>query len=165
MQTPLLTENKVHPAGPAFRLACAADLVIAAESARFTVAYTGVGLVPDGSCSFFLPRLVGLRRSQELMLTRRILGAAEALEWNLVTRVVPDDDLQAESAKLAAGFAAGPTRAFGGVKRLLIASSGDHLESQMEREARCIADAARSADAKEGIAAFVEKRKPQFVGK
>ena len=129
------------------------------------MAYTGVGLSPDGSCSFFLPRLVGLRRSQELMLTRKVLGAAEALDWNLVTRVVPDDDLEAESAKLAAQFAAGPTRAFGGVKRLLIASSGDHLESQMEHEARCIADAARGADAREGIAAFLEKRAARFVGR
>ena len=165
MDAPVVSAVNGVAAGAGFSLACAADMVLAAESARFTVAYTGVGLSPDGSCSFFLPRLVGLRRSQELMLTRRILEASEALDWNLVTRVVPDDDLEAESAKLAAQLAAGPTLAFGGVKRLLLHSSGDHLESQMEHEARCIADAARSADAREGIAAFLEKRAAGFVGK
>jgi 2-(1,2-epoxy-1,2-dihydrophenyl)acetyl-CoA isomerase len=128
------------------------------------VAYTTVGLSPDGSCSVFLPRLVGLRRAQELMLTRRVLGASEALEWNLVNRVVPDDALEEESFKLATELAAGPTRAFGSVKRLLLRSSGDHLESQMEQEARSIADAARSADAREGIAAFLEKRAADFAG-
>jgi 2-(1,2-epoxy-1,2-dihydrophenyl)acetyl-CoA isomerase len=164
MDAPVVSAVKGVAAGAGFSLACAADMVIAAESARFTVAYTGVGLTPDGSCSFFLPRLIGLRRSQELMLTRRILSASEALDWNLVTRVVPDDDLEAESEELVAQLAAGPTRAFGGVKRLLLGSAGDHLESQMEKEARCIADAARSADAKEGIAAFLDKRKPDFTG-
>jgi 2-(1,2-epoxy-1,2-dihydrophenyl)acetyl-CoA isomerase len=163
MDAPVVSAVKGVAAGAGFSLACAADMVIAAESARFTVAYTGVGLTPDGSCSFFLPRLIGLRRTQELMMTRRILSASEALDWNLVTRVVPDDELEAESEKLVAQLAAGPTRAFGGVKRLLLGSAGDHLESQMEKEARCIADAARSADGKEGIAAFLEKRKPNFT--
>ena len=165
MDAPVVSAVKGVAAGAGFSLACAADMVIASESARFTVAYAGVGLSPDGSCSFFLPRLVGLRRAQELMMTRRILKASEALDWNLVTRVVPDDDLEDEVSKLAAQLAAGPTAAFGSVKRLLLQSSGDHLESQMEREARCIADAARSPDGKEGIAAFLEKRKADFAGK
>jgi 2-(1,2-epoxy-1,2-dihydrophenyl)acetyl-CoA isomerase len=164
MDAPVLSAVRGFAAGAGFSLACAADVVIAAESARFTVAYTGVGLSPDGGCSFFLPRLIGLRRAQELMLTRRVLAASEALEWNLVTRVVPDDALEAESSELAAQLAAGPTRAFGSVKRLLLRSSGDHLESQMEQEARCIADAARSADGREGIAAFLEKRPADFAG-
>ena len=140
-------------------------MVVAAESARFALAYTGAGLTPDGSASFFLPRLIGLRRAQELMLTRRVLTAPEALDWNLITRVVPDANLATESFHLAAELARGPTLAFGGAKRLLLQSSGDHLESQMEREARSIADAARSADAREGIAAFLEKRTPSFNGK
>jgi 2-(1,2-epoxy-1,2-dihydrophenyl)acetyl-CoA isomerase len=165
MDAPVVSAVKGVAAGAGFSLACAADMVIAAESARFTVAYAGVGLSPDGSCSFFLPRLIGLRRTQELMLTRRILRASEALDWNLVTRVVPDEALEAESSELAAQLAAGPTRAFGNAKRLLLRSSGDHLESQMEQEARCIADAARSADGKEGIAAFLEKREADFAGR
>jgi 2-(1,2-epoxy-1,2-dihydrophenyl)acetyl-CoA isomerase len=165
MDAPVVSAVRGFAAGAGFSLACAADMVLAAESARFTVAYTSVGLVPDGSCTFFLPRLIGLRRAQEIMLTRRVLEASEALDWNLVTRVVPDDDLQGESLKLAAQLAAGPTRAFGSVKRLLLHSAGDHLESQMEQEARCIADAARGADGKEGIAAFLDKRPPSFAGK
>jgi 2-(1,2-epoxy-1,2-dihydrophenyl)acetyl-CoA isomerase len=164
MDAPVVSAVQGSAAGAGLSLACAADMVIAAESARFTVAYTSVGLVPDGSCTFFLPRLVGLRRAQEMMLTRRVLGASEALDWHLVTRVVPDADLQEESSELAAQLAAGPTRAFGAVKRLLLHSAGDHLESQMEQEARAIADAARGADGKEGIAAFLEKRAAAFIG-
>jgi 2-(1,2-epoxy-1,2-dihydrophenyl)acetyl-CoA isomerase len=164
MDAPVVSAVQGSAAGAGLSLACAADMVIAAESARFTVAYTNVGLVPDGSCTFFLPRLVGLRRAQEMMLTRRVLGASEALDWHLVTRVVPDGELQEESSKLAAQLAAGPTRAFGAVKRLLLHSAGDHLESQMEQEARAIADAARGADGKEGIAAFLEKRAAEFIG-
>jgi len=164
MDAPVVSAVQGFAAGAGFSLACAADMVIAAESARFTVAYTAVGLIPDGSCSFFLPRLIGLRRAQEMMLTRRVLGASEALDWNLVTRVVPDDDLHDESSKLATQLAAGPTRAFGGVKRLLLGSAGDHLESLLEQEARAIADAGRGADGKEGIAAFLEKRSAKFVG-
>jgi 2-(1,2-epoxy-1,2-dihydrophenyl)acetyl-CoA isomerase len=164
MDAPVVSAVKGAAAGAGFSLACAADMVIAAESARFTVAYTAVGLTPDGSCTFFLPRLVGLRRAQELMLTRRVLAAEEALEWNLISRVVADDELESASLETAAQLAAGPTRAFGGVKRLLLSSAGDHLESQMELEARSIADAARSADGKEGIAAFLAKRKADFTG-
>ncbi len=165
MDAPVVSAVKGAAAGAGFSLAIAADMVVAAESARFTVAYTSVGLSPDGSCTFFLPRLVGLRRAQELMLTRRTLDAREALDWNLVSRVVPDEDLQTEAEKLAAQLAAGPTRAFGRVKQLLLRSAGDHLETLMEHEARCIADSARGAEGKEGIAAFLGKRAPEFVGK
>jgi 2-(1,2-epoxy-1,2-dihydrophenyl)acetyl-CoA isomerase len=165
MNAPVVSAVNGFAAGAGFSLACGADVVVAAESARFALAYAGVGLTPDGSASFFLPRLIGLRRAQELMLTRRVLTASEALDWNLITRVVADGDLSEESFKLAAELAKGPTLAFGGAKRLLLRSSGDHLESQMEHEARSIADAARSADGREGIAAFLEKRAPGFVGR
>lgn len=165
MNAPVVAAVNGVAAGAGFSLACSADMVLAADSARFTLAYTGVGLSPDGSASFVLPRLVGLRRAQELMLTGRVLSAAEALDWGLVTRVVPGETLATESLAMARELAQGPTLAFGSVKRLLLQSAGDHLESQMEREARCIADAARSADAREGIAAFLEKRTPRFVGR
>jgi 2-(1,2-epoxy-1,2-dihydrophenyl)acetyl-CoA isomerase len=164
MNAPVVCAVNGFAAGAGFSLACGADIVVAAESARFTLAYTGVGLTPDGSVSFVLPRLIGLRRAQELMLTRRVLTAGEALDWHLITRVVPDENLAAESLALAVELARGPTLAFGGVKRLLLQSAGDHLETQMEREARSIADAARSNDAREGIAAFLEKRAASFVG-
>ncbi len=151
-------------AGAGFSLTTAADLVIASESARFTLAYTQVGLTPDGSSTHFLPRLVGHRRSLELMLLNPVLKAREALDWGLVNRVVADDELEAESTALAERLAAGPTLAYGATKRLLAASAPSALETQMELESRAIADAARTRDAKAGIKAFFAREKPTFRG-
>ncbi len=164
MRAPVVSAVNGTAAGAGLGLACAADLVVAGASTKFTMAYTRVGLVPDGSSTYFLPRLIGMRRTLDLMLTNRVLSAEEALEWGLVTRVVPDDALQSDAEALARGLAAGPTQAFGAVKRLVHESANDTLESQMERESRAIADAARTSDAREGIAAFLEKRKPHFTG-
>ena len=164
MDAPVVTAINGMAAGAGFSFAVAGDLAIAAESARFTMAYTRAGLTPDGSSTYFVSRLAGLRRAQELMLTNRMLSAQEALDWGLVTRVVPDDALQDEAMKLATELAAGPTCAFGKVKRLLLKSTGDSLESQMEAEAMAIADAARTADGQEGIAAFLAKRPAAFTG-
>ena len=165
MDAPLITAVNGAAAGAGLSLACAGDLVLAAESAKFTMAYTAAGLTPDGGSTFLLPRLIGLRRSQELILTNRRLSAEEAREWGLVTQVVADAELAAESERLAGQIAQGPTLAFGSAKRLLLRSSGDALEAQMEFEARAIADAARSEDGREGIGAFLEKRKPAFRGR
>ena len=164
MDAPLVVAVNGIAAGAGMSLAIAGDLVLAAESAGFVMAYTAAGLSPDASSSYFLPRLVGLRRAQELMLTNRRLSAAEALEWGLVTRVVGDADLLGEARSLAKAIAQGPTRAFGTVKALLHESLGGNLETQMEREARGIVAMGRSADGREGVRAFVEKRKPIFVG-
>jgi 2-(1,2-epoxy-1,2-dihydrophenyl)acetyl-CoA isomerase len=164
MDAPLITAVNGAAAGAGLSLALAGDLVVAAESARFTLAYTAAGLTPDGGSTFLLPRLIGLRRAQELVLTNRRLSAAEALDWGLVTQVVPDDQLLRTAGELAARMAAGPTLAFGSAKRLLLRSTGDALEAQMEHEARGIADAARSDDGREGIAAFLAKRAPAFRG-
>jgi len=151
-------------AGAGFSLTTAADLVVASESARFTLAYTQVGLTPDGSSTHFLPRLIGRRRALELMLLNRALTAEEALDWGLVNQVVPDDELEAASEKLAKRLAAGPTLAFGATKRLIAASDPDVLETQMELESRAIADASRTNDAKAGIQAFFAKERPTFAG-
>jgi 2-(1,2-epoxy-1,2-dihydrophenyl)acetyl-CoA isomerase len=164
MDAPLVSAVNGVAAGAGMSLACAADLSLAAASARFTMAYTRAGLTPDGSATFFLSRLVGLRRAQELMLTNRMLSAPEAAEWGLVNRVVTDETLLDEARSLARSLAEGPTRAFGQVKRLLLLGEGNALEAQMEHEARAIADAARGADGREGIAAFLEKRPPRFGG-
>jgi 2-(1,2-epoxy-1,2-dihydrophenyl)acetyl-CoA isomerase len=164
MDAPVIAAVNGVAAGAGMSLACAADIVLAAESARFTMAYTRLGFTPDGSSTFFLARLIGLRRAQELLLTNRMLTASEALAWNLVTRVVPDAALSAEADKLARELAAGPTRAFGGVKRLLLAAASNGLETQMELETELITAAARGADGREGPAAFVAKRPPRFVG-
>jgi 2-(1,2-epoxy-1,2-dihydrophenyl)acetyl-CoA isomerase len=145
-------------------IALSADLVVAAESARFTMAYTAQGLTPDGSSTYFLPRLVGFRRAMELMTTNRVLSAAEALDWGIVNEVVPDAEVMARAEALAASLAAGPGLAFAGVKKLLHAGWTESLESQMERETRTITGIAHSKDAHEGIAAFVAKRPANFCG-
>jgi len=164
MRAPLVVAVNGTAAGAGFSLAACGDLVLAARSAKFTMAYTAAGLVPDGSSSYFLPRIVGLRRTQELMLTNRRLSAEEALEWGLLTRVVEDAELAAETDALAAGLAAGPTRAFGAVKKLLACSFDSALETQMELEGTEIADAAVTPDGREGVAAFLGKRTPTFSG-
>lgn len=164
MRAPLIVAVNGAAAGAGFSLAACGDLVLAARSAKFSMAYTGAGLVPDGSASYFLPRIVGLRRAQELILTNRRLGAEEALEWGLLTRVVEDAELAAEAEKLAAQIAAGPTGAYGAVKKLLATSFDTTLETQMELEGAAIAAASISRDGQEGVAAFLGKRAPVFTG-
>ena len=165
MRAPVVAAVQGHAAGAGFSLAAACDLVLAASTARFTMAYTRAGLVPDGSSTYFLPRLIGRRRTLELMLTNRTLGAAEAVEWGLVNRVVPDAELAGEALALARELAQGATGAYGAVKRVVLRSESETLESQMEIEARAIADAARSADGQEGIRAFLDKRPARFTGR
>lgn len=165
MDAPLVAAVNGVAAGGGFGLACMADVVLAAESARFCAAYTRSGLAADTSTTYFLPRMVGMRRAAELLLTNPTLSASEAAACGLVTRVVPDEKLLAESTALATELAAGATRAYGLVKKLLQSSFGETLESQMEYEARAIAESARSEDVAEGIRAFSEKRKPVFRGR
>ena len=149
-------------AGAGFSLALCGDLVLAAESASFTMAYTRVGLSPDGSASYALPRLVGTVRAKELMLTNRTLAAPDALQWGLVTEVVADDELTARTDELATTMATTCSGSTGGVKALLLASLGNGLEEQMELEGRLIADRADSVDGREGVDAFLAKRAPDF---
>lgn len=163
MNAPLVVAVNGAAAGAGFSMAIFGDIVLAAESAKFTVAYTGIGASPDGSSSYFLPRIVGLRRAQELMLTNRRLSAAEALDWGLVTRTVADEDLLAEAEKLAAQLAAGPRQSHGVIKQLLISTFNESLETQMELESRGIAASLSNSDGQEGIAAFLGKRKPSFT--
>ncbi len=164
MDAPLIVAVNGTAAGAGFSLAMAGDIVISAESAKFVSAYTRSALSPDGSSTYFLPRAIGLRRAAELLLTNRTLSAAEALDWQLITRVVPDKDLLTEATQLGRDLAAGPTLAYGRVKQMLLATFGESLESQMETEARNITDMSRSKDTTEGIAAFVEKRPPNYSG-
>ncbi len=164
MKAPLIIAVNGMAAGAGFSLAVTGDLVLAAESAKFTMAYTAAGLSPDGSSSYFLPRLIGLRRTQELMLTNRRLSAAEALDWGLITRLVDDEQLADEALKVAQQFAQGPTNAFSTVKKLLLTSSENSLETQMELEARGIAAMTTTEDGREGITAFTEKRVPTYTG-
>ncbi len=164
MDAPVIAAINGMAAGAGFSLAVAADLAIAKESAGFTMAYTNAGLAPDGSSTFFLPRRIGDRRARELMLTNRMLTAAEAVDWGVINQAVPDAEFDETVATLAARLAKGPTRAFGAVKSMLNETFEHGLESQMELEARAISSMAETADGREGIAAFLEKRKPEFNG-
>jgi 2-(1,2-epoxy-1,2-dihydrophenyl)acetyl-CoA isomerase len=164
MDAPTVVAVGGAAAGAGFSLVCATDLAVAGESAKFTLAYTGAGLVPDGSSTYFLPRLIGRRRAAELMLLNRRLTAAEALDWGIVNQVVPDGEVDATAGKLAAKLAQGPTLAFGKVKELLTSSGSESLETQMELEGRGISGSARTADGREGVSAFLAKRPPKFTG-
>jgi 2-(1,2-epoxy-1,2-dihydrophenyl)acetyl-CoA isomerase len=164
LDAPLITAVRGAAAGGGMSLAIAGDVVLAAESARFTMAYTAIGFPPDGGSSWTLPRVVGLRRATELMLLNETLDAAAARDLGLVTRVVGDDALDAEAEALAQRLANGPTAAHGAVKRLLRESWRTSLHDQLELEARTIAALAASADGREGVAAFLEKRAPHFEG-
>lgn len=164
MDVPVIAAVNGVAAGAGMSLACAADVMLVAQSARFTVAYTRLGFAPDGGSTFFLARLVGMRRAQELMLENRLLSASEAVEWGLATRVLPDADFAAEAMRYAKQVAAGPTRAFGAVKRLLLSSATSDLEAQMEHETRELVLTGRSADGQEGVAAFAARRPARFTG-
>ncbi len=148
--------------GAGLSMVAALDLVVAGESARFTMGYTAAGLSPDGTSTFFLSRVVGLRRATELVLTNRMLSAVEAFDWGLVNEVVEDDRVIERATELARSLAAGPTAAFGKAKRLLVAGASQALEAAMEAESFAIAEQIRHPEAAEGVAAFLEKRPPRF---
>jgi 2-(1,2-epoxy-1,2-dihydrophenyl)acetyl-CoA isomerase len=165
MDAPVIAAINGTAAGGGLSLALATDITVAAESAKFTMAYTRVGLVPDGASTYFLARLVGLRRAKEMVLLNTVLSAQQALEWGLVNQVVADELVLPTALGIAQQLATGPTRAFGKAKRLLLSGATESLESQMEKESRGIAAMVGSADGQEGIAAFLGKRMPEFTGK
>ena len=165
MDPPLIGVINGVAAGAGMSMACACDLVLAAESSRFTMAYTRAGLTPDGSSTYFLSRAVGMKRATELVLTNRMLSAQEAYEWGIVNQVVADAELMSRATELATSLAAGATGAFGAAKRLLHNGWTETVETQMELEAQAIAARAHTADGDEGITAFLEKRAPNFSGK
>ena len=162
LDAPVVIAVQGPAAGAGLGLVCAGDVVIAAESARFLMAYTAAGLTPDGSSSYFLPRLVGLRRALDLTLTNRPISAREGLEWGLVSRVVADHDVASEAERLAAALAAGPTLAFGASKRLL--RSGGDLRAHLNLERETLFHSAGTADGREGVRAFAERRTATFTG-
>jgi 2-(1,2-epoxy-1,2-dihydrophenyl)acetyl-CoA isomerase len=162
---PVLTAVNGVAAGGGLSLAIAGDLVLAAESARFTMAYSRIAATPDGSSTYWLPRLIGVRRAVELFYTNRALTAKEALEWGLVTRVVPDAELADATRKLAGELAQGPTHALGQGKLLFHRSTTESLETQMELESQAIAACGHTEDFAEGVRAFAAKRPPAFKGR
>lgn len=165
MDAPLVAAVSGSAGGAGMSLVAACDLVVAGQSAKFTMGYTRAGLVPDGTSSFYLARVVGLRRAMDLVLTNRVLSAPEAESWGLVNRVVPDDEVQSAARALAEQLAAGPTRALGLAKRVIYEGAHSALEAAMERESMAIATAAGTRDAREGIEAFLNKRPAVFEGR
>lgn len=165
MDAPVVGAINGTAAGGGFSLALTTDIAVAAESAKFTMAYTKAGLAPDGSSSYFLARMVGLRRAKEMALLNPVLSAGQAMEWGFINQVVADDLVLTAALEMAHRLAKGPTRSFGETKRLILSGATESLESQMERESRAIAAMAGSADGREGVAAFIAKRTPLFRGK
>jgi len=154
--------------GPAVGIGCSlalcCDLIVAGESAYFLLAFVNIGLVPDGGSSLFVPTRVGMARASELSMLGERLAAPKALEWGLINRVVPDDELDAHAKELAARLAAGPTSSYAGTKRQLNNWLYSRMEEQLELEARIQQEMAGSADFVEGAMAFAERRAPRFSG-
>ncbi len=162
MNKPLVTAINGPAGGAGVSLAILGDIALAAKSAHFTLAYSAIGLSPDGGATWLLPRLIGLRRAQEMALLNKRYSAEEAAAAGLVTRVVDDDALASETDALAERLASSATKALGRARSLLLSSFTSTLEAQLEAEARSIVEAGQSAEAREGIRAFLEKRKPDF---
>jgi len=162
MNKPLVTAVNGPAAGAGLSLAIMGDIVLAARHAHFTFGYGAIGFSPDGGASWLLPRLIGLRRTQELVLTNRRVSAEEAAEMGLITRVTEPGEIHQEALRVAKACADGPTRAFGRTRALLLDSFSTTLETQMEREARAIACSSGDPEGQEGVAAFLDKRAPTF---
>lgn len=165
MRKPVIAAVQGAAAGFGFSLVCAADYVLAADDAYFAPAYTRIGLPGDGGVSYFLPRIVGERRALDIILLGERFDAAKALDWGLVNRIVPLAELGAETDRLARRLADGPTLALGLAKHLVRGSLDRTWDEQSALEAAAVTDAVDSADHREGLLAFVEKRKPRFTGR
>jgi len=150
-------------AGANFALAC--DLVIAARSASFLQAFSKIALVPDCGGTYWLPRLAGLQRAMGMALLAERVSAEDAERWGLVWKVVDDEKLMDEAAQLARTLAAGPTHTYGRIKQALYASPGNSLEQQLDLERDFQREVGRHGDYREGVAAFLEKRKASFTGR
>ena len=151
--------------GGSVALTAMADFSLAARSARFYAAYNAIGFVSDGGGSYFLPRRVGTRRAAEFLMLNQMWSAEQAAEYGLVTRVVDDAALEGDALALAQQLAAGPTRTFGEMKRLLLSTHDQPLEAQLELEARSIALCAKTDDSWNAIQAVMAKRRPEFSGR
>ena len=164
LEKPVIAAVNGACAGAGLSLACACDIRIASDAASFVPGFIGIGLVPDAGGTYFVHRLLGASRAFEWMSSNRRLSAAEAHEWGLVSEVVAADALAARAAELAGMYAALPTRGIGMTKRLFDNADTATLEEQLELEAQLQAAATQTEDFREGVAAFLEKRTPNFTG-
>jgi 2-(1,2-epoxy-1,2-dihydrophenyl)acetyl-CoA isomerase len=165
MPKPVIASVNGAAVGIGCSLALCCDLIVAAESAYFLLAFVNIGLVPDGGSSLFVPARVGMARATELAMLGERLPAGEALEWGLINRVVPDERLGEETAALAARLAGGPTRSYAGTKRQLNNWLYSRMPEQLELEAQIQREMSGSDDFLEGALAFVQKRPARFAGR
>lgn len=165
MEKPVIASVAGAAAGAGMSMMMASDLAVAADNAVFRMSYTVIGASPDGSGTYTMPRLIGVRRAMEMAMLAERIDAATALQWGLVNRVVPAEQLQEETDRLAARLASGATVALGSVKRLMNASLSNGIETQLAMEARSFGRCVGTDDWAEGVQAFNEKRKPAFRGR
>jgi len=165
LDIPVIAAVNGIAAGAGANFALAADIVLAARSASFLQAFARIGLIPDAGGTYFLPRLIGAARAMGLALLAEPLGAERAAEWGLIWKAVDDAALMDEAHALASKFAAGPTRGYARIKKALSASAGNTLEAQLALEAALQRECGHTADYREGVAAFLEKRAPKFTGR
>lgn len=163
MDAPVIAAVNGTAAGAGLGLLLTCDLAVCGKASKFVSAYTAAGLTPDAGVSFMLPRVIGARRAMEMMLLNRAVPADEALSWGLVNEVVADGEVVNRAIAIADQLTAGATQAFGSTKRLTAASLGP-LERQMTLESETIVGRSSGAEGREGVAAFLEKRKPNFRG-
>ncbi len=164
MDAPVIAKLRGIVAGGSMSLALGCDLAIASDNARFNFAYTGIGTTADVGGSWHLPRLVGLRKAMEIALLNEPIDAEDARALGLVSRVVPDDRLDAELATLAASLAQGPTKAYGRMKRLLRQAGAHRLGEHLAAELASFVECAATEDFREAVDARLAKRAPRFVG-
>ena len=165
VEKPVICAVNGVAAGAGANIALCCDVVIAGKGASFIQAFSKIGLVPDSGGTFFLPRLIGFHRASALMMLGDKVGAEEAREMGMIYKVVEDEKLGEEALSLAQTLGALPTRGIGLTKRLLNESMSNSLGQQLELEEKLQAEAGQTFDHKEGVRAFLEKRKPEFTGK
>jgi 2-(1,2-epoxy-1,2-dihydrophenyl)acetyl-CoA isomerase len=164
LKVPVICRLNGVAAGAGCSMALACDFIIASENASLIEVFINVGLVLDSGSSYFLPRLVGSARAFELATMGTKVSAQQAFEWGMVNKVVKTEDLDAEVEKVATYYSKAPTKAIGLIKKMLNKSFQSDLDTMLEYEAYCQEIAGRSDDYREGVAAFIEKRKPDFSG-
>ncbi|MFF0814319.1 enoyl-CoA hydratase-related protein [Rhodococcus sp. NPDC003318] len=160
---PVVAAVQGWAAGAGMSLVCAVDIAIGGTSTKLRPAYPGIGLTPDGGMSWNLSRIVGTRKAREIVLTDAIVDAEEAVRLGVLSRLVADDEVKAEALRVAQGLAAGPTSSYAGIKALFARSEESTLSDQLDAEAEAISAAAGSPAGREGVDAFVAKRKPDFA--
>jgi 2-(1,2-epoxy-1,2-dihydrophenyl)acetyl-CoA isomerase len=162
---PVIASTRGFTSGAAVSIVLACDLAISSENCKFNLAFIKIGITPDAGASYFLPQLIGLKRTSMLFFTGDMINAKQAEDFGFVNRVVPDETLDEETRELALRMAAGPTLAIGRTKKLMNDGYNNSLVQQLENEFETQMLSARSEDKKEGIKAFMEKRPPKFQGK